>query len=417
MMAEAASSKVVGIVIVAAGRGSRAADATDGPKQYALLDGDSVLHHTLSIFLKAECLPSGTVVQTVIHADDRSLFDLATKHLKSTKALLPPVIGGETRQASVRKGLLALKAHQPDLVMIHDAARPFLNENTIAELMKGLESNSAVLPVAPIFDTVKRLHDTKVLETMDRSALGLAQTPQGFDYKTIFELHERAAKSDHDFTDDVLIAEYFGVDVHAVAGDVSNYKLTTANDIHRARKSMQESKEANLMTPFPDVRVGTAYDVHASEPGKEITLCGLTLPSPVSLIGHSDADVALHALTDAVLGALADGDIGSHFPPSEERWRGAASDQFLIHAMDRAKARGAVVTMLDVTIICEAPKIGPHRDAMRKKIAEITGLELERVAVKATTNEKIGFVGREEGIAATASATLVFGSKLVGEKS
>jgi 2-C-methyl-D-erythritol 4-phosphate cytidylyltransferase/2-C-methyl-D-erythritol 2,4-cyclodiphosphate synthase len=393
----------VAFVIVAAGRGERARDAGNGPKQYFDLGGKTVLARTLDAIAGAFSVDKQPKLQVVIHRDDDALFASALAELENANAL-PAIYGGETRQASVREGLRALKTDSPDIVLIHDAARPFVSRTIISDLIDTARAGDASLPLAPIFDTVKTVEGDEVSGTLDRDGLGLAQTPQAFRYPDILELHEKAAQLPCTFTDDVAIAEHFGMKVKAVGGDTANIKLTSAADFQRARTQLSRF--------LPDIRMGTAYDVHRSEPGTEITLCGLVIPSPVQLIGHSDADVALHALTDAVLGALADGDIGSHFPPSDEKWRGAASDQFLIHAMKRAAERGAVVTMLDVTIICEAPKIGPHRDAMRHKISAITGLSVERIAVKATTNETIGFIGRQEGIAAVASATVVFPNPL-----
>ncbi|MEO0636383.1 MAG: bifunctional 2-C-methyl-D-erythritol 4-phosphate cytidylyltransferase/2-C-methyl-D-erythritol 2,4-cyclodiphosphate synthase [Pseudomonadota bacterium] len=389
----------VAVVAVAAGRGSRASDFASGPKQYFELDGKTVLRRTLEVLISGLEGVEARVV-TVIHRDDEALYAKAVECLSSDR-LRAPAIGGQTRQESVLAGLKALEDWAPEIVLIHDAARPFISPDLVQSLISEVRTGQACLPLLPVHDTVKKVEGTAVLGTIDRSKLGLAQTPQAFPFDDILELHRRAATLDQTFTDDIAIAEHFGMDVRFVAGTPENFKLTTAQDMHKANSMLAAS--------IPDVRVGTAYDVHRSEPGSEIVLCGLTIPSPVSLVGHSDADVALHALTDAVLGALGDGDIGSHFPPTDPQWRGAASDQFLIHAMERAKERGAIVTMLDVTIICEAPKIGPHREAMRQSVSKMTGLALERVAVKATTNETIGFIGRQEGIAAIASATLVFG--------
>ncbi|MEM1364769.1 MAG: bifunctional 2-C-methyl-D-erythritol 4-phosphate cytidylyltransferase/2-C-methyl-D-erythritol 2,4-cyclodiphosphate synthase [Pseudomonadota bacterium] len=390
----------VGIVVVAAGRGSRASEYAPGPKQYFDLGGKTVLERTLTALVQALKNTRLSLV-TVIHADDAATYaEVVPQALQD--AIMAPVSGGNTRQASVLCGLRALEKAAPDVVLIHDAARPFVSVELVQALIGEANDGAACLPLLPVHDTVKQMRDGAVHGTIDRSTLGLAQTPQAFPFHQIVDFHERAETLEQTFTDDIALAEHFGAPVRAVAGEQANIKLTTAEDMQKA--------QAMLAPNLPDVRVGTAYDVHRSEPGTQITLCGLTIPSPVSLIGHSDADVALHALTDAVLGALGDGDIGSHFPPTDPQWRGAASDQFLNYAMELAEARGAWVTMLDVTIICEAPKIGPHRDAMRESISAITGLPMERVAVKATTNETIGFIGRQEGIAAIASATLVFGA-------
>lgn len=382
-------ARKVHALIVAAGRGVRAGG--DIPKQYRMVGGETVLSRCLRPFLAHSAVDS---VAVVISIADRGLYDRwAPDHTK----LSPPVSGGDTRQESVRLGLAALDATGNDLVLIHDAARPFVSEAVISRVIAALDEASAALPAMPVTDTLKR-GDAKgrVAETVPRDGLFAAQTPQGFRYEAIADAHKQAAGSDRTFTDDAAIAEWAGFPVTLVAGESGNIKLTTSEDIAMA--------DAGI-TGF-ETRVGTGYDVHALGPGPGVTLGGVAMPFDRALVGHSDADVALHALTDAVLGAIGDGDIGSHFPPSDPQWRGASSDRFLAHAVALLAQRGGTLVHLDLTIIAEAPKVGPHRDAMRTRIAAICGIGADRVSVKATTNERMGFVGRGEGIAALATATV-----------
>jgi 2-C-methyl-D-erythritol 4-phosphate cytidylyltransferase/2-C-methyl-D-erythritol 2,4-cyclodiphosphate synthase len=285
-------------------------------------------------------------------------------------------------------------------VLGHDAARPFATPGLIARAIEAARKTGAAVPGVPVADTVKRVDAESLVEaTLPREQLRLIQTPQAFAFTPLLEAHRRAAALGRDdFTDDAALAEWAGMKVNVFAGEPGNSKVTHEEDFMRA--------EAMLGNALGDVRTGTGIDVHAFGPGNHVWLGGLKIPHTQTLTGHSDADVVLHALTDAILGALADGDIGSHFPPSDPQWKGAASDQFLAFAVERVKARGGRIAHLDVTIVCEAPKIGPHRDAMRTKIAELAGLSLDRVAVKATTSEKLGFTGRSEGIAAYATATV-----------
>ncbi len=310
------------------------------------------------------------------------------------------MFGGATRQASVRAGLEALAPRKPDIVLIHDAARPFASAGLIARAIAAAEKTGAAIPALPVTDTVKTVDaDGHVDKTLDRNTLRLVQTPQGFAFPAILDAHRRAhAKGREDFTDDAALAEWAGMKVSVFAGEPGNIKITNAEDFARA--------EAMQFAALSDVRTGTGIDVHAFGPGDHVTLGGIRIPHDRALTGHSDADVALHALIDAILGALADGDIGAHFPPSDPQWRGASSDRFLAFAVERVKARGGRIAHLDLTIVCEAPRIGPHRDAMRARIAELAGIDVSRVAVKATTSEKLGFTGRGEGIAAYATATV-----------
>ena len=382
----------VAAVIVAAGRGYRAGG--DMPKQYRQIAGEPVIRPTLAAFLAH---PQIAAVQPVIHPDDEGIFRAATADLVH---LLPPVPGGATRQASVRAGLEALRAAAPELVLIHDAARPFLSGDLIARAIAAAKEHGAAVPAVAITDTVKKVDDRDMVsETLDRSRLRTVQTPQAFAYDLIVELHRRAAAAGReDFTDDAALAEWAGHQVNVFVGESTNVKLTTNEDFERA--------EALRLAALGDVRTGNGFDVHAFGDGDHVMLAGVSIPHTRGVTGHSDADVALHALVDAILGALAEGDIGVHFPPSDPQWRGASSDRFLAFACDRVRARSGMIAHLDVTIVCEMPRVGPHRDAMRARIAAIAGIPIGRVAIKATTSEKMGFTGRAEGLVAMATATV-----------
>ncbi len=384
----------VAVVIVAAGRGERAGLA-DGPKQYRMMGGQSVLACTVSQFQRCAAIDC---IQVVIHADDVDHYNTA---LTDWDKVLPPTIGGRTRQESVRAGLNALEAHTPESVLIHDAARPFVSQNLIERTVMALHTDPGVLPALPVVNTLKRSSKGDFVEgTVDRCQLHAAQTPQGFHFKPILAAHQQAeALGQTEMTDDSAIAEWAEIPVRLIEGDAKNKKLTTAQDLNEAQMAME--------TPIVDVRVGHGYDTHQLVPGDHVWLCGHRIEHNATLSGHSDADVGLHALTDALLSAIADGDIGSHFPPSDEQWKGARSDIFLKHAVSRVGQCGGTITHMDVTLICEQPKIGPHRDAMRAAIAAISGVVVERISVKATTNERMGFIGREEGIVALATATVV----------
>jgi 2-C-methyl-D-erythritol 4-phosphate cytidylyltransferase/2-C-methyl-D-erythritol 2,4-cyclodiphosphate synthase len=383
-------------IIVAAGRGTRVAGSSV-PKQYQELAGVSLLRRTLDSFLSDERVDH---VLAVIHPEDAGRYaSIAPQDSK----LMKPVTGGSTRQASVLNGLEALVEVSPDKVLIHDAARPFASGGLIGRVLAGLDGAEAILPVVPVASTLKRIHpDGTVGETVPRDGLAAAETPQGFRFAAIRNAHALAAAAGVAVTDDAAIAEWAGIAVMTVAGEPGNVKLTTAGDFAEANRRI--AAEATLA--MGEVRVGVGYDVHPLGPGVEVTLGGVKIPHTRGLIGHSDADVVLHALTDAVLGALADGDIGSHFPPSDEQWRGVSSDRFLAYAAQKVAERGGRIAHLDVSVVAEAPRIGPHRDAMRERIAAIAGIRPEQVGVKATTNEGLGFIGRSEGIAAYATATL-----------
>jgi 2-C-methyl-D-erythritol 4-phosphate cytidylyltransferase/2-C-methyl-D-erythritol 2,4-cyclodiphosphate synthase len=381
----------VAAVIVAAGRGVRAGGEL--PKQFRQIGGEIMLRRTLSMFVEAENV--GRVLP-VIHPEDIALFQAAAANM----TMLTPAFGGATRQASVRTGLEALSARPPDIVLIHDAARPFATRELIARAIAATQRTGAAIPTLPVTDTVKSVDAQGLVDqTLDRNALRLVQTPQAFAFAPLLAAHRRAAaEGREDFTDDAALAEWAGMQVAVFAGEPGNIKITSPEDFARS--------EAMQFAALGDVRIGNGIDVHAFGPGDHVTLGGIRIAHDQSLIGHSDADVALHALTDAILGALADGDIGAHFPPSDPQWRGAASDRFLSFAVERVGKRGGRIAHLDLTIVCEAPRIGPQRDAMRARIAELAHIGIGRVAVKATTSEKLGFTGRGEGIAAYATATV-----------
>jgi 2-C-methyl-D-erythritol 4-phosphate cytidylyltransferase/2-C-methyl-D-erythritol 2,4-cyclodiphosphate synthase len=340
--------------------------------------------------------PQVFAVQPVLNPDDTAVFNEAVSGL----AYAAPAPGGATRQASVHAGLEALAGQKPEIVLIHDAARPFVSQALISRAIEAAGRTGAAVPSIAVADTIKLVDaDGNVEATPERARLRIAQTPQAFRFDVILDAHRRAAREGRsDFTDDAALAEWAGLTIATFEGDVANMKLTTPEDFVR--------EEARLAAALGDIRTGTGYDVHAMGDGDHLMICGVRVPHTKGFLAHSDGDVGLHALVDAVLGALADGDIGSHFPPSDMKWKGASSDQFLKYAVERVAARGGRVANLEVTLICERPKIGPLRDTMRARIAEISGVNVSRVAVKATTSERLGFTGREEGIAATASATI-----------
>jgi 2-C-methyl-D-erythritol 4-phosphate cytidylyltransferase/2-C-methyl-D-erythritol 2,4-cyclodiphosphate synthase len=374
-------------LVVAAGQGSRYGGPL--PKQYLPLGGASILRHAVAAFAEH---PRIADVLVAIRPEDRALFDRAVAGLR----VIRPVAGGAARQDSVRLGLEALAADRPDRVLIHDGARPFPDRQLVDRVIDGLHKGVAAIPCLPLRDTIKRAEGENIRETINRSALWRAQTPQGFHFQAILAAHR--AVIGRELTDDAAVAEAAGLVPLIVAGNEDNLKVTTSEDLAAA--------ERLLAARQGDVRVGQGYDVHPFAPGDHLWICGIRIPHGMSLAGHSDADVGLHALTDAVLGAIGAGDIGMHFSPGDPRWRGAASDQFLRRAAELVRARGGVVAAVDVTIICERPKIAPHRAAMVECIAAILGIASDRVSVKATTTEKLGFTGRAEGIAAQAVATV-----------
>ena len=374
-------------LVVAAGRGTRLGAPL--PKQYLPLAGKPLLRYSLETLARH---PAIEHVRVVFNPDDAAHYDAASRGLD----LLSPVAGGAARQDSVRLGLESLDGLAPERVLIHDGARPFLDTGTIDRVLTALDEAPGAIPALPLRDTVKRGADGVVTDTVDRASLWRAQTPQGFHYRPILAAHRAAAGND--LSDDAAVAERAGLAVRLVAGREENFKVTTGDDLLEA--------ERLLAARQGDIRTGQGFDVHAFGPGDHVWLCGVKLPHGQGLIGHSDADVGLHAVTDAVLGALGAGDIGVHFPPGDAKWRGAPSHLFLRHAADLVAAAGGRIAHVDVTLICEQPKIGPHRDAMVARMAEILGVDPRRVSVKATTTEKLGFTGRGEGIAGQAVATL-----------
>lgn len=386
----------VAALIVAAGRGTRAA-ATSVPKQYRTLGGRPVLARTIAA-LASE--PRIETIQVVIHPDDRSLYDACCSGLDAP--LREPIHGGATRQESVRAGLNALVDTKPDAVLIHDAARPLVDAGTIGRVIEALASFDGAIAAVPESDTLKRAGTDRCIEaTVSRQNLWRAQTPQGFRFSKIFDAHNAAIEAGRtDFTDDAAIAEWAGLQVAIVEGSARNLKLTTEEDFALAERLVGPAGAG-------EYRTGTGFDVHRFCDGDHVWLCGLRIDHDRGLEGHSDADVGLHALTDAILGAIADGDIGQHFPPTDQKWAGAASHVFLREAARRVAERGGRITNVDVTLLCESPKIAPHRDAMRATIADILGIGVDRISVKATTTEGLGFTGRREGIAALASATVL----------
>ncbi|MDP3898622.1 MAG: bifunctional 2-C-methyl-D-erythritol 4-phosphate cytidylyltransferase/2-C-methyl-D-erythritol 2,4-cyclodiphosphate synthase [Mesorhizobium sp.] len=389
--------KRAAVVIVAAGRGERAGLA-DGPKQYRRIGGKAVIAHTLDVFLAH---PDVDRIVVAIHPDDDDLFSRA---FPSGSTRVTTVHGGPTRQDSTRIALQALRAGAPDIVLIHDAVRPFVDAATIDRTIAAVGPRQAALPALPVAETLKRGEDGTVAETVDRAGLYGAQTPQGFPFWPILAAHEKAfTLGKTDYTDDASIAERAGMVVKIVEGSPDNVKLTWARDILMADQRLGRSGE-----DYPDVRTGNGYDVHAFEDGDAVMLCGVKIAHDRKLSGHSDADVGLHALTDALLATCGAGDIGTHFPPSDPQWKGAASHLFVEHAATIVRAQGGRIANADVTLICEAPKIGPHRAAMTAALSAMLGIAPERVSVKATTNERLGFIGRGEGIAAIATASVVY---------
>jgi len=389
--AQQTGADVTGCVALILAGGSGVRLGAEVPKQYLPLAGRTILRRTIDA-LAAH--PGIDAVRTVIRAEDGAMYERAAAGAPA----LPPVVGGATRQESGRRGLESLADLDPRLVLIHDAARPFVDAGTIDRTLEALARYAAVVPAVPLGDTLKRATaaGAPIEATVDRTGLWRAQTPQGFRYRDILAAH-RAADG-LSLTDDAAVAEHAGLTVGLVLGNEDNFKVTTQEDYRRAMRIAAAAAG--------DVRVGTGFDVHRFAPGDHVTLCGVVVPYEQGLEGHSDADVGLHALTDAILGAIGDGDIGSHFPPSDPQWRGAASHLFLRHAAGLVAARGGTIAHVDVTLVCEAPRVGPHRAAMVARIAEILALAPDRVSVKATTTERLGFTGRREGIAAQAVATV-----------
>lgn len=392
--------KDTAVVIVAAGRGERAGQE-GGPKQYRLVGGVPVIRRTVEAF--ASCGLAGRII-VVVHRDDDKL---AAEALAGIDGNISLVTGGATRQASTLLGLQALADNPPAQVMIHDAVRPFIDRELLARILTALGGENGAIPALAVSDTLKKADKKVICGTVERAGLYAAQTPQAFPFLAILKAHLSAAESGRsDFTDDASICEWAGIPVNIVEGSPENVKLTWKRDIELADERLSS------YSAFPDVRTGNGYDVHSFEPGDHVTLCGVDIPHDAKLNGHSDADVALHALTDALLATRGAGDIGTHFPPSDPQWRGAASSIFVKHAVSIVRAAGGRIANADITLICEAPKVGPHRQAMTAVLSEILDIDADRVSVKATTNEKLGFIGRKEGIAAIATATVVYPGRL-----
>ncbi len=384
-------------LIVAAGRGSRASSngAPDIPKQYVPLAGIPVLRYTIEKFASH---PEIDHILVVIHPDDRDLYASCVEGIDK---LLPVVEGAATRQGSVQAGLSALVSLNPDNVLIHDAARPLLSHALIDRVLNALIHDIAIVPALAITDTMKKNDKGYVGASISRDQVASIQTPQGFVFSKILEAHERAKQTGNDnLTDDSAIAVQAGMKVRIVEGEQNNLKITMEPDFDTALRLLALRNSSMITT------TGTGFDVHKFGHGDHVTLCGVDIPHNQGLSGHSDADVGLHALVDAILGALGDGDIGSHFPPSDPQWKGAASSLFLEHAAGLVSAQSGMINHVDVTLICEGPKIGPHRDAMRQHVADILEIPVAKVSIKATTTEGLGFTGRGEGIAAQAIATL-----------
>ena len=397
----AISSNKSAFLIVASGRGHRFGGEL--PKQYLRVKGRPMLSYGLETALWHPMI--GPVI-VVIHPDDTPHYDAAAALLRCSDEAMSRVVvahGGATRQHSVHNGLeaLATLATFDMPVLVHDAARPFVSESLITRAIAAVHDHGAAIPVLPVTDTVKRVDAAgMVAETLDRAVLRTVQTPQAFSFGPLIDAHRKAAMSGHaEFPDDASLMEWAGVKVGCFDGERAAFKITHGADIDAAERHLRNGETATI-------RVATGYDVHALGDGDHVWLGGLKIAHDRGLIGHSDADPVLHALTDAILGTIGEGDIGSHFPPSDMKWKGAASHIFLRHAIDLLEARGGSLIHLDATIICEEPKIGPHREAIRAVIADIVGNEASSVSVKATTSERLGFTGRREGIAAIGTATV-----------
>lgn len=379
-------------LIVAAGRGTRLGGL---PKQYREIGGQTLLRLAIERSLATGQFAG---IAVVIAATDRALFDKATQGL----SVLPPIVGGDTRRQSVLNGLQQLVSHAPELVSIQDAARPLLDPALLATLIDRARAVGGAIAALPVVDTLKRQDEwQRIVATVPRQSLWRAQTPQVFRFDAIVEAHRQAAalpEAERDaLTDDAQVAERAGLAVALVPGSEENFKITTEADLQRLQAMLEPPRE---------MRIGTGFDVHAFGEGNLVTLCGVVVPHDRGLVGHSDADVGLHALTDALLGAIGLGDIGQHFPPSDPQWRGAASRRFVEYAAQAVRQAGGRIINVDVTLICERPKVGPHRQAMIAAMAGMLAIEASRVSVKATTTERLGFTGRGEGIAAQAAVSI-----------
>ncbi len=377
-------------LVMAAGRGERF--GTDTPKQYATLAGRPLLQHCLSALASH---PGISAVRAVIRMNDWIYYDKAATGLN----LLDPIHGGASRQESVRQGLESLVPLTPERVLIHDGARPLISRDVVDRVLAGLERAPGAVAALPVNDTLKHGETDKITGTLSRAGLWRAQTPQGFHFPAILAAH-RALATHRGLTDDAAVAEAAGLDVLLVEGATESIKVTTPGDLAHV-----EALLAGL-APETETRTGSGFDVHRFGPGDHFNMCGVRIAHDHSLLGHSDADVGLHAVTDAILGALSAGDIGQHFPPTDPKWRGMDSAHFLRHACELLTGRRGRVVHVDITLICEAPKLAPYRAAMVERLAALLDVGSDRVSVKATTTEGLGFAGRGEGIAAQATATL-----------
>lgn len=384
--------KRVAALLLAAGQGRRFAAGQSNDeavsKQFHLLKGLPVIRHAALALL-----PYVDIIQPV------GSDPLLKKALEGLECL-PPVAGGDERHDSVRIGLEALARlpEPPDLVLVHDGARPFVPENVILAVLKALETYEGVIPAVPVSDTLKKVSQGIITDTVSRENLWRAQTPQGFSFPLLHDLHQRHRDAR---TDDAALLELEGHHVAIVPGSEDNIKLTITEDLMRLERVMDQNPPALLP------RIGLGYDVHAFAEGRKLILCGIEVPHDKGLAGHSDADVGIHTLCDAIYGALAEGDIGRHFPPSDNKWRDMDSARFLVHAGDLIRQKNGFLVNADITLICERPKIGPHAQAMRERLADLLKVPVSRISVKATTSEKLGFTGREEGIAATAAVSIM----------
>lgn len=369
-------------IIVAAGKGARLGSTT--PKQYLKLAGKPLIAHTISAMKSCNRIDETIVV---VDKDDKFILEIVNSY-KNMRI----VTGGKTRAESSMAGLLALSKNPPDIVLIHDAARPFVSKAVINDVLSNLKKNTAVAPSLPIVDALKTIDGDKV----NRKSLYRIQTPQGFNYKEIIEAY-RNLESQTIPDDDIEVAKLSGLNICYSAGDPDNFKVTYPKDFEKAKKM--------VLTDYY-IATGNGFDVHRLATGNQVNLCGVPIKCEFSLIGHSDADVALHSLTDAILGTIALGDIGDHFPPSDQKWKNAKSEKFLLFALNELNKLGGVLQHIDITIICEQPKIKPYKLIMREKLSQICNLPIKQISVKATTTEKLGFTGRSEGIAAQATVTV-----------
>ncbi|NBX04204.1 MAG: bifunctional 2-C-methyl-D-erythritol 4-phosphate cytidylyltransferase/2-C-methyl-D-erythritol 2,4-cyclodiphosphate synthase [Alphaproteobacteria bacterium] len=381
-------------LLVAAGNSERM--GSDLPKPYLQIGDKPLLRRTLKIFLAH---PEVDAVRVVIRREHHPLYRRAIEGLSP----MPMVVGGNTRQESVRLGLESLHEWQPERVLVHDVARPMVSDALISRVLATLKTNKGAVPALAMVDTVRRAKDGIALETIPRDGLFAVQTPQGFDYQTLLTAHQKL--QGQSFTDDAALLEKIGVPVAIVEGDAQNIKITTQADIKTMQTTLSNDMETRTGMGY-DVHVLKAHDSDTPVAQQYIKLCGIKIPFTHFLVGHSDADVGLHALVDAILGAIGDGDIGTHFPPDDRKWQGADSERFLLHAYELLKNRGGELVNMDVTLICERPKISVHREAMIDHLAATLKIAKDRISVKATTTEKLGFAGRGEGIAAQAVATV-----------